>query len=1029
VMGRRLVPLSWRRALRRRVEPEKFLGIRKPAADVPTYRFDPNETPPGRPDVLFLPVIAWSYRRQRPQQLAEALARRGKRVFYGALEGPNEPKTPAGVVPGVTLLPIAGVRPQDPADRSLEGNALEQAFASLSEARDRYDLHEVAVILQTPFWTPLALRLRERFGWTVVYDCLDEHSGFATNRPFLAAQEETLLPAADLVLATSEVLRTRLARSRPDPRLLPNAADDALFARVPDPAPRAGSLSIGYVGTIADWYDAELFTELVRRNPGWQFHLIGSYEGDRPPPIPQLANLVFHGEKAHGDLPALRGALDVEIIPFRLTPLTHAVDPVKLYEAAAAGRPVVATPMRALEPLAARGLVRLAAGPEEFGRAIEAAAEEAPRTAAARRAFARENTWDRRAETLAGWLEGLYPRVSIVVVTRDGLALTKMCLESLDRRTDWPRCELVFVDNGSQDGTPQWLEEQEAGRGESFRFVSFAENLGFAAAVNAGVAASKGEYVCLLNNDTLVTRGWLTALLRHLQRDPGLGMVGPSTNEIANEAKVAVGYGDSEELAPWAKRFTRAREGLLEDIPMLAMFCVLLRRETLDSVGPLDERFSVGMFEDDDYSRRLRQAGFRLGVARDSFVHHWGRGTFRALPEPEYLRIYEENRERYERKWSEPPRAGRKAHRLEEVAGRASRAGAAFVFPPTIGWDITLVQRPHHLARALARAGYPVVFRVEGVGQAAPSSFTPIEEDLYLYGGPTAALRDLPGRVVWTFAYNVPSERELEGSRLVYDVIDHLDVFPHPRMALRRNEDRALERADAVFAVSQPLLEQARQRRPDALYLPNGVDFAHFAAKPDPEVVPERLERSRALGRPAAGFIGALARWVDVDLLAELAASRPDWDFVLVGEALDDSFSRLREAGYDNVLFLGPRPYAVIPSILSALDAGLIPFRMGPEGAHASPIKMYEYLAAGLPVVATPLPECAAVPEVSIGRDARGFSDLLERARASGRSESYRALARSRARANDWSQRAARALVVLGLGARAASPDYSGVRQ
>ena len=78
VLGRRIVPLSWRRAMRRRLAPEKLLGIRKPAVDVPVYAFDPDEVPPGRPDVLLLPVVAWSYRRQRPQQLAEALARWGK---------------------------------------------------------------------------------------------------------------------------------------------------------------------------------------------------------------------------------------------------------------------------------------------------------------------------------------------------------------------------------------------------------------------------------------------------------------------------------------------------------------------------------------------------------------------------------------------------------------------------------------------------------------------------------------------------------------------------------------------------------------------------------------------------------------------------------------------------------------------------------------------------------------------------------------------------------------------------------------
>jgi glycosyltransferase involved in cell wall biosynthesis len=154
---------------------------------------------------------------------------------------------------------------------------------------------------------------------------------------------------------------------------------------------------------------------------------------------------------------------------------------------------------------------------------------------------------------------------------------------------------------------------------------------------------------------------------------------------------------------------------------------------------------------------------------------------------------------------------------------------------------------------------------------------------------------------------------------------------------------------------------------------------------------------------------------VDSDLIAQLAAARPDWDFALVGEPLDDSFARLEAARHPNLLWLGPRPYAAIPSILSAFDAALIPFRTGPEGANASPIKLYEYLAAGLPVVATPIPECAAIPEVSIGRDAPAFSDLLERARQTRRSPEYAARARARAKENDWSRRAGTALAALGF--------------
>jgi glycosyltransferase involved in cell wall biosynthesis len=172
---------------------------------------------------------------------------------------------------------------------------------------------------------------------------------------------------------------------------------------------------------------------------------------------------------------------------------------------------------------------------------------------------------------------------------------------------------------------------------------------------------------------------------------------------------------------------------------------------------------------------------------------------------------------------------------------------------------------------------------------------------------------------------------------------------------------------------------------------------------------------SRSRGRPAAGYVGALARWVDSDLFAALAAMRADWDFFLVGEALDDSCDRFATARPVNLHLLGPRPYASIPSILAALDAGLIPFRLRPEASHASPIKLYEYLAAGLPVISTPIPECELVPEVDVAPNAAGFSDLLDRARGSRRSEEFRRRARDRARENDWSARAHTALELLGL--------------
>ena len=1019
--GRRIVPLSWRRAIRRRIRPERLLGIRKPDVDLPRFDFDPAEMLPGRPDILFLPVIPWSYRRQRPQQLAEALGRRGKRVFYGALAGRSDPDLKAGVAPGVTLLPIPGVRWEDPADRRLQGRQLEDAFDAIARARAELEMHEAAVVVQTPFWTPLALRLRERFGWKIVYDCLDEHGGFAANRAgLLSAEEAALVPAADLVVATSGALLERLAAGNADAHLVANACDFELFSSAAPRVRGEGPPTVGYVGAVDDWFDAGLFNRLTELRADWRFEVVGGAEGSgEGRELARRSNVIFHGERPHAELPAIRSRFDVEIIPFRLTPLTHAVDPVKLYEAAAAGRPTVATRMRSLSELSEEGIVRTADSAEGFAAAIEEALEEPAAAGARRREFARANTWDTRAAELQALFRSLYSLVSVVIPVWNGLAWTRLCLESLDRRTDWPSVEVVVADNGSTDGTADWLREQEATRDpDRFRVVRFSENRGFAAAINAAAAAAQGRYLCLLNNDTVVTRGWLSALIRHLGRDPDLGMVGASTNEIANAARVEVGYRSAGELDAWARRFTAAHAGRADPIDMLAMFCVLLPRAVWKEVGPLDERFLIGMFEDDDYARRLEARGRKLAVARDAFVHHWGRGTFRTLGDQEYMRIYRENRARFEKKWGAAPRVPEETASWSEVQEIASRGGEVFVFPPSIGWDITLVQRPHHLARAFARAGCAVVFELDQASETSSPPLRRVEPGLFVSARDSPEVRTVPNRIYWAFAYNVPGDRTLSGARLVYDAIDDLDVFPQPRSTLRANQSRALARADAVFAVSHALLEELRGTRPDVRYLPNGVDSGRFAAPPDLLQIPEELLLARDSGRPIAGFIGALARWVDAGLIRDLAALRPDWDFFLIGERLGEGFDE-GDPYPENVRFAGRVPHATVPSVLSAFDVGLIPFRLGAEGVHASPIKLYEYLAAGLPVIATPIPECASVPEVRVARDAREMASLLDDARESRRSSEFRARAQARAKENDWSRRAARALETLRAGREA----------
>jgi GT2 family glycosyltransferase len=265
--------------------------------------------------------------------------------------------------------------------------------------------------------------------------------------------------------------------------------------------------------------------------------------------------------------------------------------------------------------------------------------------------LARKNTWEIRYRSLQSNIDALYGKASIVIVTWNNLDYTRQCLQSLLADQTWPNLKLIVVDNASTDGTVDYLTALSE-QNENILFISNGENLGFAAGNNIGLKhVDDSEYVVLLNNDTVVPRGWLSNLLRHL-RNPEIGAVGPVTNSIGNEAMIEVPYTDVKEMERFAQAYTAAHEGDFFEIGVLAMYCMAMRREVFDQIGPLDERFGVGMFEDDDYARRLRDKGFRIICAEDAFVHHWGRASFSKLDNAEYTKIFEKNLALFEEKWN-----------------------------------------------------------------------------------------------------------------------------------------------------------------------------------------------------------------------------------------------------------------------------------------------------------------------------------------------------------------------------------------
>jgi GT2 family glycosyltransferase len=239
------------------------------------------------------------------------------------------------------------------------------------------------------------------------------------------------------------------------------------------------------------------------------------------------------------------------------------------------------------------------------------------------------------------------------MTAHENLRFTRMCVESVLACTEYPDYELVVVDNASGDGTPEYLREL-AQRNPHVKLVLNERNAGFARACNQGLAVAGGDVLVLLNDDTLVTPGWLPRLIAPL-RDPDTGLSGAVTNRIGNEAEIPVSYRTWGELLEFSAERARTHAGQELDLGTLTMFCLAFRRDVLRRIGPLDQRFEVGMLEDDDYSRRAREAGYRLVCAEDAFVHHFGETSFgKLVPSGQYGEILEENKRRFEEKWGEP---------------------------------------------------------------------------------------------------------------------------------------------------------------------------------------------------------------------------------------------------------------------------------------------------------------------------------------------------------------------------------------
>ncbi len=336
--------------------------------------------------------------------------------------------------------------------------------------------------------------------------------------------------------------------------------------------------------------------------------------------------------------------------------------------------------------------------------------------------------------------EGAARLTSIVIVTYNRLEQTRECVDSIVACTPEPH-ELVFVDNSSADGTVAYLRERF---GES-TVIANETNEGFLRGANRGIAAAKGRYVLLLNNDTRVTPGWLTALLSAAERSPDVGIVSGKIVGPDGRVQLAGAYIAFDGSA------RMIGEGLLPDDPSLSEerevcyvggHCMLIKREVLDAVGLLDESYGFGYHEDTDYCYRARAAGFRVIYTPDCLVHHQLFGT----PMPERQAIIRQNLRTLMDRWGDQlflrrfirPRIEFRSNQRELPVGAGwyaaeseytCTAGEAwcYVEPPVEGPGVLeiVAMAPHP-----DLAQHPVHLEVRIVGQLVGHAFFSIPWEL-----------------------------------------------------------------------------------------------------------------------------------------------------------------------------------------------------------------------------------------------------------------------------------------------------------
>jgi len=614
-------------------------------------------------------------------------------------------------------------------------------------------------------------------------------------------------------------------------------------------------------------------------------------------------------------------------------------------------------------------------------------------------------------------------RCDIIIPVWNQWPLTKACLEALGEKTRVPY-RIIVIDNGSGEETRNGLIAFAADPKRNLQVIRNEENQGFIRAVNQGLRIATAPFLCLLNNDVVVTEGWLEKMIRFAEKHPDAGLVTCLQNDQPGRKKPA----DLEGFA----RSQVEEEGSYEEIDHGTGTCLLIKREVIEKIGYLDERFGMGYWEDNDFSRRAQKAGYRCYRLRDTYVWHSIGASFQKIAQ--WPKEEKRNQEIFFTRWGKPLRV------IYPVSERIDLRRARFH---------QILQTIHALARQFCEIDFiigkgPLDFRKEvlpyyhlGQHQNLRTHTIPIwrADETHrirfswngiFHIGAFLKIRDLIRQreiqaiylrhlnladflLRWKGYFKVPMVFE------AHEVFHLTTERKEKRAKIRKLEERVYKRLDGVVAISHGLAEDLRAifsiQAPLAI-IPDGVNLDLF-----------RMER-RPIERGKIIYVGQMYSWKGVKVSIQAMPHLPGWQLHMVGggEKEIEAYRQLamKMGVADRVVFHGQVPPLEVCKHLADAQVAVLPLTRDTIGArYTSPLKLFEYMAAGVPIVASDLPSLREILQHEVNallvepENPQALADGIRRMSNPDLAERIRSKAEEDVLQYTWEKRAQRIIAFL----------------